>query len=340
MTNSDDGLGRAAGPYGRRQVDDHDYFGLDAAAARVASRPGYTGPELNLAPERTGRHAMVESHDDVDRVRRREPAPEPEFQRDDDPYLVDVADHDVLYTHGDDDDDRYAASTPDHEPARTTGSERARRPEASVRAERDDDEYDEYDEYEDSDDASDQRRSSLTEPERLDDWDPRPKLPSNGGADLGLLILRLVLAGVFITHGLQKVAGLFGGPGIDGFADYLTGVGFQQAEILAWVTGVTEVAGGALLVLGLATPLAAAGLLAVMANAVLIKFAEGFLLTADGGFEYEVVLAGMAAALLFAGPGRVALDNGRGWFRHPLITGFSCLAVATGAGAAVYFLLR
>ncbi|MEU4746118.1 DoxX family protein, partial [Actinosynnema sp. NPDC023658] len=85
----------------------------------------------------------------------------------------------------------------------------------------------------------------------LDDDEERRPFGWTAGPDIGLLVLRLALGGAFVVHGLQKVFGLFGGPGIDGFAQYLQSAGFREARILAWVTGVTELAGGGLLVLGL-----------------------------------------------------------------------------------------
>jgi putative oxidoreductase len=160
----------------------------------------------------------------------------------------------------------------------------------------------------------------------------------HGGADLGLFLIRLVLGGIFIAHGCQKLFGAFGGPGIDGFANMLTSNGFRDARILSWVTGGTELAGGGLLVLGLFTPLAAAGVAAVVANVVLLKWHSGFFI--PKGFEYELALAGVAAGLAFIGPGRAALDNGRYWYRHPLASGFICLVIAGGAAAAIYFGLR
>jgi putative oxidoreductase len=161
----------------------------------------------------------------------------------------------------------------------------------------------------------------------------------HGGADLGLFLVRLVLGGIFIAHGSQKLFGAFGGPGIDRFASMLASNGFRDARILSWVTGGTELAGGGLVVLGLFTPLAAAGLAAVVANVVLLKWHSGFFLPPKG-FEYELTLAGVATGLAFTGPGRAALDNGRGWYRHPLASGFVCLVIAGGAAAAIYFGLR
>ncbi len=171
-----------------------------------------------------------------------------------------------------------------------------------------------------------------------DDEDERKPFGWTAGADIGLLVLRLALGGAFVMHGLQKVFGLFGGPGIDGFARYLQSAGFREARILAWVTGVTELGGGALLVLGLFTPLAAAGVLGVMANVIALKYRGGFF--APNGVELEAAYAAMAFAALFAGPGRAALDYNRSWFRHPLLSGFTCLVIAAGATAATLYVFR
>jgi putative oxidoreductase len=168
--------------------------------------------------------------------------------------------------------------------------------------------------------------------------DERKAFGWTASADIGLLVLRLALGGAFVMHGLQKVFGLFGGPGIDAFAGYLQSVGFREARILAWVTGVTELGGGALLVLGLFTPLAAAGVLGVMANVIALKYRGGFF--APKGVELEAVYAAMAFAVLFAGPGRAAIDNNRSWFRHPLMAGFICLILAAGATAATLYVFR
>ncbi|MFE2755064.1 DoxX family protein [Actinosynnema sp. NPDC059335] len=176
-------------------------------------------------------------------------------------------------------------------------------------------------------------------PSHHDDFeDERRPFGWTGSADLGLLVLRLALGGAFVAHGLQKVFGLFGGPGIDGFTRYLESAGFREARILAWVTGVTELGGGALLVLGLFTPLAAAGVLGVMANVIALKYRGGFF--APDGVELEVAYAAMAFAALFAGPGRAALDRNRSWFRHPLTAGLICLVLAAGATAATLYVFR
>src|SRR5690242_7250257 len=92
----------------------------------------------------------------------------------------------------------------------------------------------------------------------------RRPLAWNPGTDIGLLLLRFAVGGTFFAHGMQIVSGLWGGQVIDAFARTLEGFGYQQPGVLAWVAGITAVAGGALVVLGFLTPLAAAGLLALM----------------------------------------------------------------------------
>jgi putative oxidoreductase len=182
--------------------------------------------------------------------------------------------------------------------------------------------------------------ADLDKPATYDNFEDDERKPFGwtASADIGLLVLRLALGGAFVMHGLQKVFGLFGGPGIDGFTSNLQSIGFREARILAWVTAVTELGGGALLILGLFTPLAAAGVLGVMINVLALKYKGGFF--APNGVELEAAYAAMAFAVLFAGPGRASIDNNRSWFRHPLLSGFICLVIAAGATAATLYVFR
>lgn len=171
----------------------------------------------------------------------------------------------------------------------------------------------------------------------------RRELTWNPGADAGLLLLRFAVGGVFFAHGMQKVFGFWGGPGIPGFAQVLDRFGFQQTQTLSWVTGISELVGGAFVVLGVLTPLAATGLLAVMINVVLLKAGNGFFIGSPAGadaVELEVVLGLAAAAIVLTGPGRIALDRGRTWQRRPAPWGVLALALGVAGGLAVYFLLR
>jgi putative oxidoreductase len=139
------------------------------------------------------------------------------------------------------------------------------------------------------------------------------------------------------------VFGLWGGPGIGGFTQFLQTVGFQQANTLAWVTGIGELVGGAFVLLGLVTPLAAAGLLAIMINVVLLKLGNGFFVAGSvdaGGFELEAVLGLAAGALVLTGPGRIALDNGRAWHRRPASWGVLCLVIGIASAILIRVLLH
>ena len=171
----------------------------------------------------------------------------------------------------------------------------------------------------------------------------RRPLAWNGGTDIGLLLLRLGIGGVVFAHGAQKVFGLWGGTGIAGFATNLEGLGYQQATTLSWLTGVTELIAGAFLVLGLLTPLAAAAVLAIMINAVLLKLGNGFFVSGPKGsdaIELSLVLGLGAACLVLTGPGRIALDNGRAWHRRPASWGVLALVIGVAAAVLVYVLLR
>jgi putative oxidoreductase len=152
------------------------------------------------------------------------------------------------------------------------------------------------------------------------------------GTDVALLALRLILATCMGAHGLIKVFGFFGGPGLDTFSTVLRGFGFShQVTALAWVTGVTEVFGSAALVLGLLTPLSAAGLFGIDMSIVVAKAGGGFFEGKGAGFEFELTMGVIALALLLAGAGRVSLDHFTPWGRRPLPYGIGGLVLAVVA---------
>jgi putative oxidoreductase len=164
----------------------------------------------------------------------------------------------------------------------------------------------------------------------------RPAARLHGGADLGLLVLRLVVGGTFVVQGLRHLFGLLNGHGFHAFTDIVAGQGYQHASLLAYVGGGVELLAGALLVIGLFTPAAAAAVLAVLANVIVLKWKIGFY--APFGYELDLVLASGAFALLFAGPGRIALDRPTPWHRRPVLSGFIFLIIG-GAVATVFLLV-
>lgn len=130
--------------------------------------------------------------------------------------------------------------------------------------------------------------------------------------DFALLILRLTLAVVVWPHGAQKALALFGGPGIAGTVEGLSGH-FGLPVLLVYLIIALEFAGPVLLVLGILTRLTALGLAIDMAcAAALVHLPNGFFMNFTGkqageGVEFFIFAVGIALALVIAGPGRIAL---------------------------------
>jgi putative oxidoreductase len=147
---------------------------------------------------------------------------------------------------------------------------------------------------------------------------------------LGKLVLRATIGGYFIGHGMQKLAGWFGGGGPDATGEQFEQMGLRPGRESAHLAGAAEVGGGSLLALGLFTPAAVSMLTGVMTNAIRHVHAQNGLWVTEGGVEYPVVILAALAALADDGPGRFSLDEALGLrLRGPIVT-----AVAMGAGAA------
>ena len=150
-------------------------------------------------------------------------------------------------------------------------------------------------------------------------------------ADLGLLILRLVVGLTFAAHGAQKAFGWWNGPGIAGWRGAITHMGFQPVELFVAMSIGAELIGGLLLALGLFTPLATMVLIAQ--TVVIISKAhlpKGFWNT-SGGFEYPLVLGASVIAIAFIGTGSIALDHGLGFaFNDSLRAGFLLIGLLGG----------
>lgn len=166
-----------------------------------------------------------------------------------------------------------------------------------------------------------------------------------GTQNFGLLVLRVGLGAVLIAHGLQKLFGWWGGSGVNGFRNSLHDIGFQHADVLAYVSSGGEVVAGVLLVLGLFTPIAAAGALAFLLNGLLASASarprtNTFTYFLPDGHEYQISLIVMAVAVILAGPGRYGFDAGRGWAHRPFIGSFVALLAGIAAGIAVWVFLN
>ncbi|MEO8616501.1 MAG: DoxX family protein [Luteolibacter sp.] len=129
-----------------------------------------------------------------------------------------------------------------------------------------------------------------------------------------ILVARIVLAGVMIPHGAQKLFGWFGGYGFTGTMNFFTGTMhipwmFALAAILA------ESVGAIALLAGLGTRLAAAAIATNMVVAVLTShLGNGFFMNWFGnqkgeGFEYHLIAIGLALVLMIQGGGRWSADG-------------------------------
>jgi putative oxidoreductase len=153
------------------------------------------------------------------------------------------------------------------------------------------------------------------------------------GTDTGLLAIRLVVGLLVAGHGVGNLFGWLGGYGLDGTGAIFERLGFRPGRRYAALAGTVEVLAGLGLVLGLATPLAAAAVVGTMLTTIRSAHRGKGPWYFDGGWEYNLTLLAVTAALAFTGPGAASLDEalgdglaGHGW-------GVAALAVGLVSGA-------
>jgi putative oxidoreductase len=126
---------------------------------------------------------------------------------------------------------------------------------------------------------------------------------SSNNIDLALLLLRIVIGGVFIAHGWQKL--FIFGP--DGAAKAFAEMGVPLPAITAPTIGVIEILAGAALVFGILTRLASLGLACDALGAIVFFHSKhGFFVPM--GIEFVMSLATVALALAIAGAGEYSID--------------------------------
>lgn len=132
--------------------------------------------------------------------------------------------------------------------------------------------------------------------------------------DIAVTIMRLALGIVILPHGLQKVAGMFGGNGFQATLQYFT-TSMGVPWIVALLVILAESAGALGLLFGFCTRLCALGIAAVMTGAiVMVHWQHGFFMNWSGsqggeGFEFHLLAIGLAIALLIKGGGALSLDR-------------------------------
>jgi putative oxidoreductase len=133
---------------------------------------------------------------------------------------------------------------------------------------------------------------------------------------IGRLILRLIVGGYFVGHGTQKLFGWFGGYGPEGTGQFFESIGLRPGKRHALAAGAAEAGGGALLVAGAATPIAASVLTATMLTAINRVHLKNGPWVTDQGYEYNLVLIAVTLALAETGPGSPSVDDAIGATWH------------------------
>jgi putative oxidoreductase len=147
--------------------------------------------------------------------------------------------------------------------------------------------------------------------------------PGTDQFDVAVLTLRVIF-GVFLAlHGLNKVRG-----GLDGTARWFSGIGMKWSTWQARLAAGTEIVAGLMFAIGFLTPLAAAGIFAVMVVATWAAHRKrGFFIFNEGqGWEYTVSIAVVAAVVGTMGAGRFSLDqvfeiHFSGWYGAAIAVG-------------------
>ncbi|MEJ6550366.1 DoxX family protein [Corynebacterium sp. USCH3] len=121
-----------------------------------------------------------------------------------------------------------------------------------------------------------------------------------------ILLARIALGVTLFAHGWQK----FFTNGIDATVQGFESMGVPAATASAVFAAVVELVGGALLVIGLLTPLVALLVVVDMAGAFWYAHrAAGTIFVGDGGYELVLVLAAGAALVGAVAGGRYGVDG-------------------------------
>lgn len=130
----------------------------------------------------------------------------------------------------------------------------------------------------------------------------------------GQLIARLTLALVLFPHGAQKMLGLFGGYGYTATMDALTNQ-MQLPSIIAFLVIIIEFFGAIFLILGFATRVWSLAIVFLFIGIIFTaQFEHGFFMNWFGvqkgeGYEYSLLIIGLAITTIINGAGKFSVDN-------------------------------
>jgi len=124
--------------------------------------------------------------------------------------------------------------------------------------------------------------------------------PSSRQLSIGLAVLRVAVAAVFINHGRQKLF-VYGFAGVTGA---FTQMGVPFPGLMGPLIGLLEFFGGIALLVGFLTRLLGVAFALDMLGAILlVQLKKGF-----SGYEFEFLLLAASVALFLTGAGRFSVD--------------------------------
>jgi putative oxidoreductase len=116
---------------------------------------------------------------------------------------------------------------------------------------------------------------------------------------VGLTVLRVAVASVFVVHGIARmVNGTVGG-----FGQFLGSQGLPLGVVIAWTLTLVEVAGGVSLAFGFfVRPLAAWYAAEILTGIALVHWSQGWFVVGAGrgGMEYSVLIVACLMAVFLA----------------------------------------
>ena len=113
-----------------------------------------------------------------------------------------------------------------------------------------------------------------------------------------LLSIRIASGLAFLYHGSAILFGAFGGPGPQGFADFI-----HAPVIVAYLAGLAQLFGGLTILTGILTRIGALCIIFVMLGAIVtVHLPHGYDI-GRGGMEYALTQLLIALALLLTGAG-------------------------------------
>lgn len=128
------------------------------------------------------------------------------------------------------------------------------------------------------------------------------------------MVARLTLGIVILPHGAQKLLGWFGGPGFSGALDMFANY-FGVPAFLTVLIILAESFGSLALIVGFLTRFCAFSIGLIMAGAIfIVHLPNGFFMNWSGqqageGYEFHLLVIGLALALMIGGGGAASVDR-------------------------------